>query len=178
MEEGRDSSYLKKKGSKSDPKMSRPISILPAISRLVERLIERQIREHLDPLLPDEQHGFRSGHGTTTALSQIISVVARARANKNTRAVAIASMDAKAAFDTADHKLLLMKLQRLGGVQGKVLQLIESYLKDRRQQVKLNGERRSNMVPVGQIGVPQGAVLAPHLKRFFLNRCKKKRFLL
>ena len=153
----------KKKGSKSDTKMYRPISILPAISRLIERLVERQLRQHLDALLPDEQHGFRAGHGTTTALSQIVSLVARARANKNTRAVAIASMDAKAAFDTADHKLLLTKLERLGGIQGKVLQLVKSYLKNRRQRVKMNGERRSNMVPVGEIGVPQGAVLAPLL---------------
>eukprot|EP00661_Eupelagonemidae_sp_cell13_P000127 gene127-biopygen10582 len=119
----------KKRGSQQDPKVYRPISILPALSRIIERLVERQLRTYLEPYLPKEQHGFRAHHGCTTALATLVRIAANARAAQGRRkAVVIASLDAASAFDTVDHHKLLEKLEHSCGVKGTVLKLLKSYL--------------------------------------------------
>eukprot|EP00661_Eupelagonemidae_sp_cell13_P019080 gene19080-biopygen14534 len=154
----------KKRGSIRDPKMYRPISILPTISRVVERLVERRLRQYLEPFLPAKQHGFRAQHGCTSALAALIKVIANARAGQGgKKAVVVASLDATAAFDTVDHGKLLEKLQNCCGVTGKALALIKSYLSERKQRVKMKGERYSNTERLGPYGVPQWPVLAPLL---------------
>ena len=75
----------------------------------------------------------------------------------------IASLDAASAFDTVDHGLLLEKLEKLCGVQGMALQLLEDYHKERHQLVRMSGDRCSRAEKIGPWGVPQGSVLAPLL---------------
>ena len=137
--------------------MYRPVSILPAISRLMERVIETQLRAHVDKLLPKEQHGFRKGHSCPSALAEIIGYVANARTTKGDGSeVGIASLDAAAAFDTVEHELLLKKLELNCGIGGSALALIKSYLSNRRQMVRMSGERHSKIEEIGPYGVPQG----------------------
>eukprot|EP00660_Eupelagonema_oceanica_P019401 gene19401-biopygen18741 len=69
----------KKKGSKNDPTTYRPISLLPAVARLVERLVAQQLRAHVRGLLPTFQHGFRAKHSCQTALLRLIEHAAKAR---------------------------------------------------------------------------------------------------
>eukprot|EP00661_Eupelagonemidae_sp_cell13_P017451 gene17451-biopygen20377 len=124
----------------------------------------RKLRLYLEHYFPDEQHGFRAQFGCTTAITKLIQIIANARAAPGGRkAVVVASLDAASAFDTVDHNKLLSKLELGCGVKGKALALIRSYLENRKQQVKMKGEKYSNTEPIGPYGVPQGSVLAPLL---------------
>eukprot|EP00660_Eupelagonema_oceanica_P019451 gene19451-biopygen35412 len=152
----------KRKGCKRDPRNYRPIALLPAVSRLTERLLLVQLQEHVRrcELLPDCQHGFRAEHSCEHAVTELVQHVAEARDAGDV--VLMASLDAACAFDALPHQLLADKLERCCGVAGPALALLSSYLSGRRQRVRLADDRRSAWKPI-ESGVPQGAVLSPLL---------------
>jgi hypothetical protein len=152
----------KGRGSREDAGTYRPVSLLPASARLVERLILPQLLAHFSKigLLPPAQHGFRPGHSCESALAHMLEAVAQARGRGEV--VLVASFDAQAAFDTLSHDILLQKLRRTAGVEGPALEVLRSYLTGRRQCCRMAGDRRSSWLPVLS-GTPQGAVLSPLL---------------
>eukprot|EP00660_Eupelagonema_oceanica_P019169 gene19169-biopygen37725 len=99
----------KKKGCRNDPAMYRPISMLPSIARVVERMIKHQLQKHTARYLPSFQHGFRPKHSCEKALGQLVDLVASAR--DAGEVVIVASADMAAAFDTVNHGILIAKLQ-------------------------------------------------------------------
>eukprot|EP00666_Eupelagonemidae_sp_cell4sb_P018047 gene18047-biopygen3714 len=68
----------KNKGNQKEAKYYRPVSMLPAIARLVERTLAGQLKEHIrrNDILPKFQHGFRAHHSTETAIMQLVDIVA------------------------------------------------------------------------------------------------------
>ena len=64
---------LFKKGSKDDPKNYCPISLLPQISKVIEKLVHEQVQEYLDKnkILYRYQSGFRPFHSTDMYLSYL-----------------------------------------------------------------------------------------------------------
>ena len=95
----------------TDASSYRPISDLPVLSKLLERLVVHQLMNYLtlNNLLPPLQSGFRPGHSTETAillaLSEIIQAVDRGDF------AALVLLDLSAAFDTVDHEILLQRLR-------------------------------------------------------------------
>lgn len=150
---------LFKKGNKTELNNYRPISLLPAISKIGEKLIARQIYDFMETnsLFPDSQYGFRKNRGTNQAVSEVIIRMEDLKA-KNKK-FAIILMDFSKAFDVINHKILYKKLRRLH-FEEKSIRLIKSYLTDRRMFVEIDG-KKSDIIKMSNIGCPQGSVLGP-----------------
>ena len=153
---------VKKPGLDStDVSSYRPISNLSVLSKLLERLVVRQLMAYLSSsdLLPSLQSGFRPGHSIETAVLRVLSDVLNAVDHGDVAALIL--LDMSAAFDTVDHPILLQRLQSTFGIYNTVHQWFRSYLTDRRQCVRRGNIRSSTTTLV--CGVPQGSVLGPVL---------------
>ena len=155
-----------KDGDKSAKENYRPISVLPVISRLFEKVIYNQLYSYLNSngFLSTNQSGFRALHSTLTTLL------------KNTddwysgmdlgKYVGTVFVDLKKAFDTVDHNILLQKLNHYG-VQELDLKWFESYLSNRKQFIRIDGVDSS--IQNINTGVPQGSCLGPLLFLVYIN---------
>jgi hypothetical protein len=113
---------LKKPGLDSaDTSSYRPISNLSVLSKLLERLVIRQLSKYLTSadLLPTWQSGFRPGHSTGTAVLQVLSDILMAVDRGDYAALVL--LDLSAAFDTVDHDILLLRLRTSFGICGTAL---------------------------------------------------------
>ena len=119
------------------PNDYRPISLLPAISKLFEKLIQSRlmmfIKKHR--LLNPCQYGFRANHSCCHAL-MVLTEFTRDTCDKKKYGKAC-FIDLKKAFDTINQKRLLCKCDSLG-FRGTINRLLESYLTDRKQFVEIN----------------------------------------
>ena len=144
----------------------RPVSVLPVLSQIFERVIKVRLVEFLErhAVIIPGQYGFRSGHSTDMA---ILDMVEKVRGAWGDRKVALGVfVDLKKAFDTVDHDILLSKLEHYG-VRGAAYKLMESYLKGRSQYVCYGGfESEKGEV---KCGVPQGSVLGPLFFLLYVN---------
>ncbi len=98
-----------KKGNKQDRGYYRPISLLPTISKMMEKCIDNQIRSYMEKneYWAPTQFGFRKHHETGHAVIKMISEIATAKEQrKETLAV---FLDLKKAFDTVPHRRLIKK---------------------------------------------------------------------
>jgi hypothetical protein len=145
----------------------RPISILPCLSKVLERVILNQIQEFVASknLLSEFQSGFRAGYGTDTAMLKVVHDLATAM-DKGEASI-IVSLDLRKAFDCVDHKKLLYKLNQKFHFSSLSCSLLESYLSDRWQCVQANDEI-SGLVSVTS-GTPQGGILSAMLFSLFIN---------
>ena len=147
-----------KKGDKTDLNNYRPISLLPTISKIFERVIHTQLYKYLSDnnLLCEQQYGFRSQHSTELAAIKLVDYLTH---NIDTNNIPISIyLDLSKAFDTLSFDILLAKFEYYG-ITGTPLKLLTSYLKDRYQYVIYNGET-SNMLEI-RTGIPQGSILGP-----------------
>ena len=157
---------IHKKGDTENPLNYRPISITPALSKVLEILIKDQIEEHLSKynLLSKTQFGFRKKFSTIDALVYLTETVRQKLDEK--KVVPAAFLDLSKAFDSIDHSVLLEKLKHLGFSSSAIL-FIKSYLTNRHQRVVIP-EAESDWLEVRQ-GVPQGTVLGPLLFNLYVN---------
>jgi len=155
---------IHKKGATTDKNNYRPVSVLSAISKLFEKVMFDQLYTSFTPIFSSNMSGFLKGHSCATALIKLTDDWRRALDEKNV--VGVAAIDLSKAFDCICHNLLLAKLKAYG-VQAPALQLIRSYLHDRKQRVICN-DSSSNWLPL-RCGVPQGSLLSPLLFNIFMN---------
>ena len=111
---------LLKKGDPKDPKNYRPVSCLPAASKVLEKVVCVQLTRYAEVhgLLPNNQHGFRTQRSTMTALSSMQKEWVRNTEEGLTTGILV--WDLSAAFDTLDIELLLNKLAIYGADRNKV----------------------------------------------------------
>ncbi len=155
-----------KSGQRDDRSNYRPISVLPFLARVFEKLVYNQVYEYLDKnkLLFSHQSGFRSLHSTVTCLLKSTDDwYVNMDQGKYTGMVFI---DLKKAFDTVDHEILLAKLKKYG-IDGADHSWFKSYLQNRLQFCKVNGT--SSSLQSVDCGVPQGSCLGPLLFLMYIN---------
>ena len=155
-----------KEGEKSDKSNYRPISVLPVLSRLFEKLIYDQLYQYLERggFLTSEQSGFRALHSSATCLLKCTG--AWHSGMDEGLLTGLISIDLKKVFDTVDHEILCQKLEHYG-VVGKGLSWLTSYLSNRKQYCRINGVD-SNINDINA-GVLQGSCLGPLLFLVYIN---------
>ena len=159
-----------KGGDKGDLNNFRPISVLPIISKILERSVHNQLYAYVQDrnILSSEQSGFRPNHSTQTALIDVTDHILTGM--EDGKVTGIVFLDLQKAFDTVSHDLMLMKLYDLG-VRKVELTWFTSYLNERKQAIALQGILSDQKCIT--IGVPQGSILGPLLFSIYVNDLSK-----
>ena len=116
----------------------RPISILPTMSKICERILYNQIYAFVESenILPSIQSGFRRGHSCTTALLNVIDDIKCLQ--DNSMDTVLVALDFSKAFDSLN-LIILETVLKYWGFSGPAIKLIASYLKERQQFVDIKG---------------------------------------
>ena len=159
---------LFKSGNPSDPANFRPISLVPVIMKVVERIVHQQLYLYLshNHLLAPSQHGFRPRHSTETALLSVTDQILAATDRGEISILCL--LDLSKCFDVIDHELLIQKLM-LHGIE---TSWFAAYLRGHTQSVSLNdgsGRRVLSQALPNNMGVFQGSALGPLLFTIFSN---------
>ena len=131
---------LFKTGAVNDVSNYRPVSLLPQMSKILEKLFEIRLRNYIDKndFLFKGQYGFRTNHSTNMALNEMTDMIVNVM-DKKMYSLGV-FIDLKKAFDTVEHSLLIKKFKYYG-IRGLASKFLECYLKNRSQFVQLKNDK-------------------------------------
>lgn len=155
-----------KQGDDTLPNNYRPISLLPIMSKLLEKIVANQLTNYLqiNNILFDHQYGFQAKKSTVHPMIHLINEIGNAK-NKDFLTIGV-FCDITKGFDTVSHSILLKKMKKYG-IKDKELQWFTDYLDERKQFVQINDSK--SQVQIISKGVPQGSILGPLLFLIFIN---------
>ena len=156
------SPIIKKRSLKADKlKNYRPVSNIPYVSKVVEKFAINNITRFIkaNDLGEIFQSAYKSIHSTETALHRVKDDIMKCMSQRE--GVCLVLLDLSSAFDTVSHKVLLRRLADEFGVQGSVLQWVESYLTGRTTRVCIDGVLSEPHVI--RFGLPQGSIVGPSM---------------
>ena len=155
-----------KSGSRDSIDNYRPISNLPVLSKVFEKLTLIRLMSFVSryELLSDSQYGFRRGRNTSQAAIRLVTLIMQAFSKK--MYCACFFLDLRKAFDTVDHPILMLKLSN-AGFRGPIFNYLLSYLTNRKQFVQVRDFKSSELLI--NKGVPQGSLLGPLLFSLYIN---------
>lgn len=158
-----------KKGPKEAINNYRPISLLPAYSKLLEKIVCKQLTTFLtnENILYKHQYGFRQKHSTVHPLIHLLHDISKADDLNETMTAVF--LDLSKAFDTINHEILINKLAHYG-IRGIANNWFRSYLSSRFQYTE-HDKHKSSKAKI-EYGVPQGSILGPILFLIYINDIK------
>lgn len=148
------------------PNNYRPISLLPTMSKILERVILSRITSHLEEhrIVPLQQFGFKRGHSTIHQLVRLTNDIKDSFTRRQSAGMVL--LDVEKAYDSVWQNAILHKM-KLADFPQYILKLLYSFLNNRSFQVVVDGElSHHQQIP---FGVPQGAVLSPILYNIFMS---------
>ena len=154
---------IHKRNDPSKASNFRPVTTVPVICKIVEKLVHMQLTSYLNQqnLFNDDQHGFREQHSTSTALLTVTDEILKGMDRSEITLLTL--IDLSRCFDVIDHEALLTKLELLQISTG----WFRSYLSGHTQRVRI-GEKMSKSLPI-TIGTFQGTCLGPLLFNIISN---------
>ncbi len=155
-----------KSGNSDDMVNYRPISLLPVLSKVLEKVVSEQFLRHLENnnLLHPLQFGFRHNYSTETATCLLLENI-KWSLDKGFKVGAV-FLDLKKPFDTVNHNIFMSKITKYN-ISKQSRSWFDSYLKSREQSVFINNVKS---VPHNiDIGIPQGTILSPILFSIYIN---------
>lgn len=154
---------LHKKGSKTDVANYRPIANLCSMTKIYEKMLLDKLIIETEGLEGLYQHGFRSGHSTTTALLRLQDLIARHL--DGGKLCLVYSVDLSAAFDLLrpDKFMTIMNEHLSHGLASS----IANFLDKRRIVCDVNGTLSDTYdLPIGCV---QGSILGPRLFTLYMG---------
>lgn len=156
---------IRKPGKEArDPLSYRPISLLPVMGKVLEKIINEELKDVIENKIIEEQFGFRRNHTCEMQLARIVNQI---KINYNLKqTTTMLALDLKKAFDTVWHQGLINKMFK-EEIPTNLIKLIKNYLEDRKSEVIVN-MKKSQPFEV-KTGIPQGGSLSSTLFLIYIN---------
>ena len=160
---------LFKRGDACQLNNYRPISLLPTISKVFERVIYSQLYTYFSEnnLLSEQQYGYRAQHSTELASVKLVdNIITQMDCVHDVKTPVTIFCDLSKAFDCLNYNIFLSKMEYYG-VSGTSLALVKSYLTNRYQYVQFES-CKSDLLEI-KTGIPQGSILGPLFFNILIN---------